>query len=104
MDCYPSRGVRATLLNFPPFSLGREGNIRCEFMFRFFHVEHPVDRNMCITGLNRIHYDSLRFISIRRTRMMDIKHPPGTVADQFTDLNLFFLGGPMMVIRKIRTH
>ena len=89
MDCYPSRGVRATLLNFPPFSLGREGNIRCEFMFRFFHVEHPIDRNACITGLNRIHYDSLPFISIRRTRMMDIKHPPGTVADQFTDLNLF---------------
>ena len=89
MDCYPSRGVRATLLNFPPFSLRREGNIRCEFMFRFFHVEHPIDRNACITGLNRIHYDSLPFISIRRTRMMDIKHPPGTVADQFTDLNLF---------------
>lgn len=89
MDCHPSRGVRATLLNFPPFSLGREGNIRCEFMFRFFHVEHPIDRNACITGSNRIHYDSLPFISIRRTRMMDVKHPPGTVADQFTDLNLF---------------
>ena len=89
MDCYPSRGVRATLLNSPPISLGSKGNVRCEFMFRFFHVEHPIDRNACITGLNRIHYDSLPFISIRRTRMMDVKHPSGTVADQFTDLNMF---------------
>ena len=89
MDCYPSRGIRATLLNSPPISLGSKGNMRCEFMFRFFHVEHPIDRNACITGLNRIHHDSLPFISIWRTRMMDAKHPPQTAADQFTDLNLF---------------
>ena len=89
MDCHPSRGIRATLLNSPPISLGSKGNIRCEFMFRFFYVEHSIDHNMCKAGLNRIHYDSPPFASIWRKMMMDVKHLPETAGDQFTDLNLF---------------
>ncbi|MEC7799964.1 MAG: hypothetical protein VX609_01610 [Verrucomicrobiota bacterium] len=89
MDCYPPRGVRATLLNAPPISLGSKGNIRCEFMFRFFYVEHSIDHNLCKAGVHRILYDSPPLISIWRTKMMGLKYPLQTFSDQFTDLNLF---------------